>query len=407
MALSLIETTVILDLYDHDTTPATIKAIALDSKTRYVAAVIRNGGRVYDIGADTQVTLTVLRPDGVGAQVVGEPYAHEEQTPDEQTITTYGAYAELSQTALAVKGKCLAQFKLTSGEQVLRTEIFTINNGRALDADTTDWAGIVDGHNLDEMAQDIEDAKAAVSEMESDVSDLKEGLEDIIATAYVTESANGSVAHFTDGADNIPMKSVRIDTDATSGKVTRCGKNWLKLISKSGYTIEKYGIVLTLNDDGSWTLRGTSTQAITHTIADKNTLALKAGRYKLSGGISSDVSVRINVYDVIYESDKNDAEFEYKDGDFDNVSARGNVYIRVESGVTVDTTIYPMIRLASESDSYEPYKGDTYDVTIADGVVQEEITSLLGINNVWSDSGDIECEYRADTKLYIDKRLGV
>ena len=183
MALSLIETTVILDLYDHDTTPATIKAIALDSKTRYVAALIRNGGRVYDIGANTQVTLTVLRPDGVGAQVVGEPYAHEEQTPDEQTITTYGAYAELSQTALAVKGKCLAQFKLTSGEQVLRTEIFAINTGRALDADTTDWAGIVDGHNLDEMAESIAENTANIGALETDVDDLKEDLNTLYGSA--------------------------------------------------------------------------------------------------------------------------------------------------------------------------------------------------------------------------------
>lgn len=38
MALTNIETTIILDLYDHDTTPTKIKAIALDSKTRYVLA---------------------------------------------------------------------------------------------------------------------------------------------------------------------------------------------------------------------------------------------------------------------------------------------------------------------------------------------------------------------------------
>ena len=34
-----------------------------------------------------------------------------------------------------------------------------------------------------------------------------------------------------------------------------------------------------------------------------------------------------------------------------------------------------------------------------------EIKSLLGINNIWSDAGDVDVEYRADTKLYIDKRL--
>lgn len=33
-----------------------------------------------------------------------------------------------------------------------------------------------------------------------------------------------------------------------------------------------------------------------------------------------------------------------------------------------------------------------------------EVKSLFGINNIWSDAGDVEVEYRADTKLYI-KRL--
>jgi hypothetical protein len=91
----------------------------------------------------------------------------------------YGAKAELSDVALAVKGNLKAQFKITSGEQELRTEIFAINNGEALDAGDGDWAGDLDGHNLDEMAQDIEDTKAAVSEMESDVSELKSGLSEM------------------------------------------------------------------------------------------------------------------------------------------------------------------------------------------------------------------------------------
>ena len=34
---------------------------------------------------------------------------------------------------------------------------------------------------------------------------------------------------------------------------------------------------------------------------------------------------------------------------------------------------------------------------------EDDITTLLGQNNIWSDTGDIEVEYRADTKLYIEK----
>ena len=34
-----------------------------------------------------------------------------------------------------------------------------------------------------------------------------------------------------------------------------------------------------------------------------------------------------------------------------------------------------------------------------------EVKTLLGVNNIWADTGDVEVTYRADTKLYIDKKL--
>ena len=33
------------------------------------------------------------------------------------------------------------------------------------------------------------------------------------------------------------------------------------------------------------------------------------------------------------------------------------------------------------------------------------VTTLLGQNNIWADTGDSTVEYPADTKLYIDKKL--
>lgn len=176
MALTNVIANIILDLYDHDLTPSTIKTIALDSASRYVSAVIRDRGGIYDIGQNTAVTLTVVRPDKTGVQITGEPIAHEEVTPDEQIITTYGAYAELTPAALAIKGNLRAQFMLTSGDQVLRTEIFTINNGEALDASTDTWAGEYQGYNLDELVQTVNTAAAAVEDMAQDVTDLKQTL---------------------------------------------------------------------------------------------------------------------------------------------------------------------------------------------------------------------------------------
>ena len=162
MALTIIERNVQLDLYDHDLTPSTIKAIALDSKTRYVGAEIHNGGQTYDIGQSATVVLTVIRPDNTGVQIVGETFQY---TVGEETV--YGAYAELTQTALAVSGTLQAQFMLTSGDQILRTEIFAINNGVALDAETSEWAGEYQGYNLDELVQDVSVSKGNANNIAS------------------------------------------------------------------------------------------------------------------------------------------------------------------------------------------------------------------------------------------------
>jgi len=185
MALTNIEVNVELDLYDHNLTPSTIKAIALDKGSRYVNALIRDRGTVYDIGADTQVVLTIIRPDKTGVQITGQP---RNQEGEGSPTTVYGAYAELTQTALAIKGTLQAQFKLTNGQQILRSEIFTINNGVALDAETDTWAGEYQGYNLDELVQTVNESSAKVDAMEQDVSELKSGIRDLQDGGYVADA---------------------------------------------------------------------------------------------------------------------------------------------------------------------------------------------------------------------------
>lgn len=155
MALTIIERNVQLDLYDHDITPSKVKTIALDSKTRYVGAEIHNGGQTYDIGQSTTITLTIIRPDKTGVQITGGTFSYLVGEGE----TVYGAYAELTQTALAVSGTLKAQFMLTSGDQILRTEIFSIANGVALDATVSEWAEQYQGYNLDELVATVNGVK--------------------------------------------------------------------------------------------------------------------------------------------------------------------------------------------------------------------------------------------------------
>lgn len=168
MALQNIEANITLDLYNHDTTPATVKAIQLDSQTRYVAAMLQNGGVQYDVDSEAEVQLIVLRPDKVGVQITGETFTYGDESSE-----YLGPYAELTQVALAVNGKMRGQFKITSGTQILRTEIFAISNGEALDASTDEWADEYDGYNLEEMAADISQIKEDLRAMLARVSALE------------------------------------------------------------------------------------------------------------------------------------------------------------------------------------------------------------------------------------------
>lgn len=174
MALQNIEANVTLDLYQHDTTPSTVKAIQLDSQTRYVAAMLQNVGVQYDVDSEAEVQLIVLRPDKVGVQITGTTFTY-----GDEGAQFLGPYAELTQVALAVSGKMRGQFKITSGTQILRTEIFTISAGVALDASTDEWAGEYDGYNLDELVEKVDAAVDKVDGMEADVSELKSGLSDV------------------------------------------------------------------------------------------------------------------------------------------------------------------------------------------------------------------------------------
>lgn len=191
MALQILETNVVLDLYDHDGTRPQIKSIALDDNTRYVFARLTYKGQTYDIGSDATVKLVIIRPDKVGAQVAGTAQEIVIGVEDETPVTFYGAYAELDQPAIAVAGTLLAQFKITSGEQILRTQIFQIANGQALDAD--EWAGEYDGYNLDELVEtvnEVSEAANGVINMTVSAQTLPQGAS---ATVTKTEDEDGII----------------------------------------------------------------------------------------------------------------------------------------------------------------------------------------------------------------------
>ena len=160
MALANIEKILTLDVYDHNSNRPIIKAIACDKQTRYVEAIIKYDSGDYSVASDAAVKLYVVRPDNVGVEITGETY----QVINEEDFVSYmGVRAELSQAALAKQGRLKAQFKITSGEQILRTSIFYINNGEALDESISDWSGQYQGYDLDELVKNVNGAVETVT----------------------------------------------------------------------------------------------------------------------------------------------------------------------------------------------------------------------------------------------------
>ena len=153
MAIENIVTSISLDVYDYDRTPTTIKTIALDNQTRYVQARLYWEDTVYQPPLGATVELIALRPDEVGASSTGSVVVVDDS--DSENLI-YGVQAEMNQTMLAVQGTILFQFKMTFGNQILITEIFQSENGRALDGDINEWADTYQGYNLDELVQKVD-----------------------------------------------------------------------------------------------------------------------------------------------------------------------------------------------------------------------------------------------------------
>lgn len=123
------------------------------------------------------------------------------------------------------------------------------------------------------------------------------------------------------------------------------------------------GITTTRNADGSHHISGTASARVVFALAvvgDK--LSLPSGRYTASLGtaLPDGVSSRVEAYDKsTLKWFKTYGNIPAPSGEY-TIDIDGNYYttwlIAIQAGITVDLTVYPMIRLASNTDpTYVPY----------------------------------------------------
>lgn len=368
-----------------------------------------------------------------------------------------------------------------------------------------------------------------LADISGEVSTVKDGLSDLetqIIATLITDTASGSIASFPDGADNVPVKSLKVNIEPvqsgsgdpsptnirpisghTSAVVTRTGKNLFDssaLLDASGWT-ESDGvysgnasaisgfdfisnllpytgqIAISLDCNVETGRAGYIAVTYSDSTTDWNEIAVTAWNHKNFTTASGKTITRIYFSrSNNYAMQLKNIQFEYGsatayepyNGQTVTIDLDGTRYggsLDVGTGVlTVDRAIVTytsadnfqawtdyrfffaslpsgldtarktesICEFATFSDAQSEYgayfsygssgiyfnklfNGETVEqlkARLGNGIdvvypitpftvqlTAQEVTTLLGQNNIWADTGDVEVEYRADTKLYIQK----
>lgn len=171
MALTIIEDRIDLNVYDYDQTPPIIKACGDDANVRYVKAALYNGGDEYVVTANDTAELIALRPDNRVVIAAAECIVEEVQEPEYYEIYTEEidgeevmyyidesgnqiyilspeeaikpgyvpqdrldfVRAEIAKEITMIPGQIKCQFKIVSGNQIIRTSYFYVKASENLE----------------------------------------------------------------------------------------------------------------------------------------------------------------------------------------------------------------------------------------------------------------------------------
>ena len=179
--------------------------------------------------------------------------------------------------------------------------------------------------------------------------------------AFPTDTASGAIASFSDGADDLPLKSLIVDINPTQdlhGQENPYpaggGKNLLYVPNPETVTIN--GVTWTLNQNGSITVNGTATGASTYRYISQETGEEFNGDYffQCFPTISIDDfhgGVQVSGVWFSIHGDRTTR--------FSGISGKiQQMWFQVKTGHTLNTTFYPMIYKASEPTptAWSPYE---------------------------------------------------
>lgn len=255
-----------------------------------------------------------------------------------------------------------------------------------------------------------------LTDTQTDVSALQERL----LSAFATDTASGTVATFSDGADGVPVKSLSVAVEAVqsgsgdpSPSNVRPISGWDKIHvyvdAVHGTHDKTYTVDLPQTVYGGTLDVSTGVLTVDHVMVDLGTLnwrkSTSSTQYRTFSANVDNLDYSTNVPTVI-------ADCYMSAAITSGVTADGDNYIYVRSasttqrGIAVKDTSKASMTAAEYttaiSGHYAVYKMST-PTTLT--LTPTEVATLLGQNNIYADSGEVAVTYRADTGLYIDKRL--
>ena len=214
----------------------------------------------------------------------------------------------------------------------------------------------------------------------------------------------GSIAVLDGGA----IKQITVDAPVgtASSVITRCGKNIIpKFSSGSGN-----GLSWTVADDGTLSFTGTPS-ADTYARIYNTDIPLTVGSIFSLAFFNNLANSRLSFFFVTSNGNPQI--------NLDSVNKTGTVSayvsdtriteIRIRIPKDFDATgltIKPIAIVgASTPESYEQYNGESFNVSLNSGIVQENIPLLSGTNTIWASNGNITVTLIENVVNYVDEEI--
>ena len=235
----------------------------------------------------------------------------------------------------------------------------------------------------------------------------------------ITDTASGAIASFTDGADNIPLKELVVNIDPVQD-LSNGDPSPTNICPISGWT----GV--NIYHEAEYDAQADPTLAISW---QSEAGTVYGGKLDVLRGVMR-VDKFLLINDGTLGSWNAGAGIPFwrrnpSSAQKPNYSKRAEIISNKYSKVTTGTSTDKAIRITSDNNGIYLYDSDFVDSETAISIMQaspvqivypletpityqlapHEVASLLGQNNIFADAGNVSCEYRADTKLYINKKI--